>query len=205
MSEALVVKSKWDEEFKTGLLQIVEQKYRGLDFFKGENRFKSPNNIIIYSDDYPEMAGDTLCVRGDCIDCDNQLITIKDYFVYNKVLEAIKHYNQATSKPVDYLELHRKLWMKLAETGNTCKNIYAAEIAREAGIPSPKGGCFLCEETIVSTPQSSKAICENCKGYWGFSARKCLDKESYYNLWIYEENIDLRKALARRIANNIKS
>lgn len=202
MNEALGVMSKWDEEFSIGLLQVVKQKYRGDNFFKGKNRFTSSDGIDIKSLDFPSFQYNVLYVRGSSSILDNEVVIIKDYVNYNKVLEAVFQYNEAMAESIDYLDLHYKLWMKLAEKGDTCKVAFATEIAHEAGLPHPpRRGCFLCEEAATD-PISTN--CRNCKGYWGPFAEKCIDERSYYTMWESEENTEIRKALAKIIATGIK-
>jgi antitoxin component YwqK of YwqJK toxin-antitoxin module len=158
MNEALVVMSKWDEEFNIGLLQVVKQNYRGNNFFKSKSRFTSSDEVNIESLVFPSFQGNILYVRGSDMSLDNKVVFIKDFFSYNKVLEAVFQYNEAMAESIDYFDLHHKLWMKLAETGATCKNVYAAEIAREASLLyPPRRGCFLCEEAATDP------VSTNCK------------------------------------------
>lgn len=203
MNEALRVMSKWDEDFSIGLLQVVKQNYRGNSFFKGKNRFTSSDGINIESLTFPSFQGSVLYVRGSSSILDDEVVIIKDYVNYNKVLEAVFQYNEAITESINYLDLHYKLWMKLAKTGDTCETSYATEIAREAGLPHPpRKGCFLCEEVITD---STLIDCNKCKGYWGPFAEKCVDERSYYTMWEREENTEIRKALAKIIAISVKA
>jgi len=206
MSKALEVKNKWSEKFDTGLIQIIEQRFKGNMFFNGKSSFTSSNGIRLESSCSPEIAEKHFYVRGYNHERDNEILLVSDCGLYLSCLEAVKEYNEAVNKPdINYLALHYKLWMKLACTGEQHKSSYATEIAEEAGIPPPRGGCFLCEEVVSNTPDGGVADCIRCKGYWGVGCMKCTDYGAYYKMWEREEDVDLRMALARRIANSVYS
>lgn len=106
-----------------------------------------------------------------------------------------------------FLELHRMVWIKLYETGGhdkeqVCRDIIKDFETKGVYIKMPHNICFLCEETKGQA--AFVPSCNNCKGYWGFGAKKCTEASSYYQIWCHESDISLRKALALRIANNLK-
>ena len=194
--KSLVVEYAWLEKFGgIGLLQVVKQVEHG-----EEDVFEASNGVKICCENRPEINGDFFYIRGRRTEHDLDILVIKDFVQLSRIVDAVEEYNAAHAVPVDYLSLHNKLWMKLAETGCREKNSIAESLAREAGVNYPKSGCFLCEE--AATDGSG---CGSCKGYWGASDITCLNDASYYQMWSHEQDIDLRKALAKRIANNLKT
>jgi hypothetical protein len=207
---ALVIKTVWNKEFNVGLIQIIEQKFRGDEFFKGKRTFESSNGITIKSLRCPEITEeDIFYIRGECIEKDNKVCIVDDYMRWKAIIEAVGYYNDSVGyynsmdTTIDYLDLHYRTWMKLSESGSIDKFVCVKEVLKEAGLKIfPKNGCFLCEEVEANNPKNEDSGCSRCKGYWGSSSPGCTSSESYYKLWDREKNIDLRKALAKRIANN---
>ena len=205
MDENLIVRYEWFPEWKTGLIQIVGQKARGNSFYQNSDIFYASNGIILRSVRFPERKiANLFYVRGSRKTQDDNIITIFDEDEFWKFLNAVEEYNNNHEViKVNYLDLHHKLWTLLAETGSRDKLHYVEEVMKMFGLTKhPEGQCFLCEETRINA-KSLTAECELCKGYWGPDTFGCLSDNSYYMMWKSESDLNLRKALARRIANNV--
>ena len=204
--ESLIVKSEWFPGWKMGFLQIVGQKNKRELFFKGSNTFHASNGVILCSEYAPEWRyANYFYVRGSDSDQDNNIITVHDEDEFWRFLDAVEEYNKsvAIEVKINYFELHQKLWMLLAETGSRDKNQYVEKVMEMYGLTEcPESHCFLCEETKVEA-KSTLMKCSLCKGYWGRDVLGCLSKGSYYMMWREESDINLRKALAKRIAKNV--
>lgn len=207
MRKALELQFIWLTDFGIGLIQIIDQKYRGQDFAKGSTTFFAKNKVHLISAGWPSILEDgtiKLYVRGGDESRDNNICVIKDYGVYVRIIQAVDEYNEwrDQSTSLDYLRFHRLLWMKLAESGSHDKFGACMEVMDEEHIPNPPTNfCFLCEDTIEDE-KTKRINCKLCKGFWGPQGIRCNESNSYFNMWFLERDINLRKALALRIANN---
>ena len=216
--KALVIESEWSCKFNVGLIKILDQKFRGSDFFKENHDFRASNGLLIGSWSSPEISydGTYFYVRGNHEDTDDTTVMTDKYDLFCKIINAIAEYNEAMEKKPDYLFLHKKLWMKLAESGREDKAEACREVMKEEGVEKPAQYCFLCEEAGFDSIRvgfdsirdgfgsGTPDVCKNCKGYWGYDVETCCEKGSYYQMWDNESDIALKKALALRIAFNVK-
>lgn len=199
MSEkALTIKSAWLKQFGgVGLIQVIGQRAE-----RGTNEaYRASNGMVICSSNTPDINEGVFYIRGLNEKQDLKILATQSFEVYQKILTAVEEFNKVHEKSsVDLLSLHVRLWERLAETGSKDKLMFVRELTTEAGIPTPHNSCFLCEDV-----QQRKVTCKECHGYWGENADTCLSYGSYFMMWELEEDIELRKALAKRIANNLET
>jgi hypothetical protein len=204
MEKALEIENVWLEDFNVGLIRITKQKYRNENFFQGSSKFVASDKMELRSEVFPEYSmynGEVLFVRGSDFSRDNETIIIRNNTKFFRFLQAVNEYNAAIEKEdSNYVRLHKLLWVKLAESGSLDKEAACEEVMKEENITKPPlNSCFLCQGVY-----DKKKGCKYCKGFWGGEGMVCQDKGSYFQMWCNEKDIVLRKALALRIANNIK-
>lgn len=207
MKKALKVKTVWMNEFEVGLVRIEQQTFRGDAFGveRGKAHFVSSEGYMLESLTCPDYEANRFWVRGDEKSLDFSTVIFPSSIELRMMLRAVDEYNQAKHKVVliDYIKLHKLLWMKLADSGSLNKAEACSEVMREEGIMYPPAhDCFLCQDT--ATISRHGVDCNLCKGFWGRNGISCQGTGSYYQMWCNENSPALRKALALRIANNIK-
>lgn len=205
--KALEFKAKWVEEFDLGLIQITHQRYRMNKFFANRETFTAKNGVMLISSSHPashDSDSTTFYVRGGDEKRDSDVCVVLGRDAYCGVLNAFEEYNAKRTVQLDYVKMHHRLWMKLAESGGSDKYSACFDVLREQGLATdavPINMCFLCQDTVDNT-EEAKIHCEKCKGFWGKKGLNCQEAGSYYQMWVDELDIGLRKALALRIANN---
>lgn len=210
---ALTIISEWNTKFGVGLIMITDQKNRCFDFYKGTRYFRGSKGIFLSSSDGPEyrIHDAVFYVRGNNANQDNNAIIIPNYDHFVSIIDTISEYNEAMrEKKVDNLTLHKKVWTRIAENNQlipnahnpeSLKQMIVREICKEERIEIPSHHCFLCQE---ATDSNDDKDCNRCKGFWGGEGRYCYYDAGYFKMWEDEQDADLRKALALRIACNVK-
>lgn len=202
-------------EHDIATIKILEQKYRRDKFSYGDGQFTkfvATNDVRLMSLAFPFIIIHdekiSLCVRGDVESEDNKVAVIinKQYKkILNKICDAVNEYNEYMVNneiPDYYIQLHKETWNAIADNDIkiTEKDDFVEKLCKEKDISIPSNHCFLCEETTFTTIDS-EVNCNKCKGKWSNKKMENVCYYGYYSMWLKETDPDLRKALARRIAN----
>ena len=200
VSNKLVIKTRWDVEFNCGFIQITKQDYKLKNFFKNSDTFHGKNGITLISAYHPEYSVSKLLVRGMNSTRDHDVVVINDKNEYLNILKTIDEYNEEN---LDYVDLHKNYWLLIA---NGLDKSTAMQVMINTGsiLPHqvPHNDCFLCQDAM----NGNRPDCGKCKGFFGILPSgekiKCCNERSYYFLWNKEQDLDLKNALAVRIAYN---